>query len=470
MIDGGNTTTTMLSLRKALNNITKLGTVTDSKISYANFTKESAGKKLVYEVEYFVPGEFYSGEAHFMTLSAAAAPAQYVAGTGGIYSCLSGKYTHMFANTGSSKSTYYSRAYQNFDDRGSWHTLKIVADFSKQSEATYWNTARIYYDGKLLTGNYTAKTTDDTNIITPDAPYELGDNIYDFANSSTPTSSRAYPSRFSDIYGWVFSAKNSTSYNGKAVYYIDNFKAYLIDELEVESMDNAENYVNGDIQINFNSEIKQDVEKFAPAYSTSYVQSRYKLTDLVTKNYKDLIYVVDESGNKVEGALSDIRLSDNKRTLIVTPDMNVLWGGRTYKIAIDPLFSDVFGQAFTGNTTSQPKTTYVEFKTAKNDSLSIGSATAADLSVDGKVSTTIELSNVAGSTKTAFLAVAVYNKDFEMIGIYTQDVTAPNGTTPVAVTVDIGDYTASDVASVKAHLWNSFADMIPYQAEESIGL
>lgn len=468
-INGGNTTTTFLTLRKALNNITKMGTVADDRITYANFTKASAGKKLVYEVEYFVPSDFYTGEAHFMTLSASDAPPQYSAGGGSVYTAFSGSYAHLFANTGKSDATYYARTYQNFNDRGAWHTLKIVADFSEQSSKDNWNTVRTYYDSVLLTGNYTSKTPTSTYVIPDEAPYELGDNIYDFATSSPPTDTIPYPSRFVRIYGWAFSARNSASYDGQAVYYINNFKAYWIDELEVESMENADNYVDGEITINFNSAIKEDVEKFAPAYSTSYVQSRYKLTDKVSKNYKDLIRVVDTNGNVIENALTDVRLSANKRALIIKPNMEVLWGGRTYKVAIDPLFTDVFGQAFTGNVTSYPKTTFVSFTTAKNDSLSIKSA-SANLTTAGEAATNLTLVNLSGTAKTAFLAVAVYNKNHEMIGIWTGDVTVPaNSEITQDMIIYIPGYAANDVASVKAHLWSSFEDMVPYQAAESIG-
>ena len=93
------------------------------------------------------------------------------------------------------------------------------------------------------------------------------------------------------------------------------------------------------------------------------------------------------------------------------------------------------------------------------------------MSIEGQVGTELTLVNVSGTAKTAFLAVAVYNKNHEMIGIWTQNVTvSAGGELSVPVTVDITGYSADDVASVKAHLWSSFDDMVPYQAAEAIGL
>ncbi len=481
MLDGGKDGNTMLSLQKTVNNITNAGEVKNNYITYGKLIDEgSKGRKLVYEVDFYRPTDFYVSESHFMTNSAGLAPAQYGAGGSGFYTSLSGKYTDYIITMGDSDNTYYARAQRNTDNRGAWHNMKVVIDYSAGSGATYWNTARIYLDDVLVTAKYSVRNPGDKYVITPDAPYELEDEVYDFTAKSMPEATRPYPAK-GNFYGWVFSAKNGTTYNddgsvkqygehnGKAVYYIDNFKAYWIDALEVGELVNGENYVSGDIEIPFNSEIKEKVTKYDVV---DIISKRSYLSDskTTTKNYKDLIWVVDEKGDVVDGALSNIRLSDNKRSLIVTPDMNVLWGGRKYRIAIDPLFSDVFGQAFTGNTTSLPKTTYVEFTTAKNDSLSISSASNATIE-GSNVSTTIELSNVAGASKSAFLAVAVYNKNYEMIGIATTDVTVDaKGIYSAPVTVDITGYTSDDVAFVKAHLWTSFADMIAYQPAENIGL
>lgn len=470
MIDGGNTGTTMLSLQKTVNTLTNAGTVANNNIAYGKLIEEgSKGRKLVYEVDFYRPTDFYTGEAHFMTNSAGLAPAQYGAGGSGFYTSLSAKYTDYIITTGDSNYTYYARAQRDYDNRGAWHNMKVVVDYSAGNSATYWNTARVYIDDVLVTAKYTVKETTDRYVVTPDAPYELEDIVYDFAAKTIPEATRPYPAK-GNFYGWTFSAKNSTSYDGKAVYYLDNFKAYWIDSLKTGEVINGDNYVSGEIEIPFNSEIKENVKKFDVVKVVSK-RSYLSENNITTKNYKDLIYVVDERGNVIENALSNIRLSDNKRSLIVTPDMNVLWGGRKYKIAIDPLFTDVFGQAFTGNTTSQPKTTYVTFTTAKNNNLSIFSASNADLSVAGKVSATLELVNAADAPKSAFLALAVYNKNYEMIGISTQDVTVgAKGNSPVTLTVDIGDYTNNDVAYVKAHLWTSFEDMAAYQAAENIGL
>ena len=481
MIYGGKDGSTMLSLQKTVNNITNAGEVKDNYITYGKLIEEgSKGRKLVYEVDFYRPTDFYTSEAHFMTNSASLAPGQYLTGGSGFYTSLTGKYTDYIITMGESDYSYYARAQRDTDNRGAWHNMKVVIDYTAENSATYWNTARVYLDGVLVTAKYAVKAPNDRYVVTPDAPYELEDEVFDFAAKTVPEATRPHPAK-GDFYGWVFSAKNGTTYNpdgsvksnaeynGKAVYYIDNFKSYWVDALEAGELVNGENYVSGEIEIPFNSEIKENITKYDVV---KIVSKRSYLSDNVTttKNYKDLIYVVDEKGDKIEGALSDIRLSDNKRSLIVTPDMNVLWGGRKYKIAIDPLFTDVFGQAFTGNTTSQPKTTYVEFTTAKNNNLSIKSATNAI--VEGNtVSTTIELSNVAATSKTAFLAVAVYNSNHEMIGITTSDVTVGASQTYSApVTVNMEGYSADDVAFVKAHLWTSFEDMIAYQAAENIGL
>ena len=477
-INGGNSSTAsvMLSLQKTVNNIEGIE-ATDNRITYNNLIKAADGRKLVYEVEYYTIDGFYTGEAHFMANAGKLAPGQYAAGDGSFYTAFSANYQHIFRKTGNSDYTYYSKTNQNFDDRGSWHTMKIVVDYTGKSGEAYWNTSRLYLDDKLVTAKYTKKNTTDTYVIKDKAPYEIGDEIYDFFTDSLPTASRAYP-KTGDMYGWVFSAKNGTSkaeYNGKAVYYINNFKAYWVDTLEMDAAVNAENYVSGVIEIPFNSEIKESVTKYNPTTSTV---SKYTTADVTTKTItelndaeKALVKIVDEKGNHIEDGIKSISLSDNNRSLLITPNMDALWGGRTYQIALDPLFSDIFGQAFTSETTSLPVTTYITFTTAKNNSLSIESATSADLSTAGKVSTSINLVNVADASKTAFMAVAVYNAQYEMIGIKALDVTVgAKGTSSEQITVDIGDHAASDVAYVKAHLWNSFDDMNPYQAAESIGL
>jgi len=437
-INGGNTGTTILSLQRMLTNETEMGTkntnwanatsfgsVQTSYVSRTNLLKASAGKKLVYEVDFFTPSDFYTGEAHFMTgMSANNTVSQYSAGTGGIYTSLQANYQHYLTTMGNSSSSHYARSQFYTNNRGSWQKMKVVLDISEAASENHWHTSRTYYNDKLVTARYTTDPAS-TAYLTGSAAYTnenktngtTGDEVYDFGMlNSVPTSTTPYVQFGSSFHGWMFSAKNYKSYDGKAVYYIDNFKAYWVDALAMGTPVNTENYKTGTIDIPFNSVIDESVTKFnqtlvTKADSTSGYNTyvRNKDDDTTTKTIaevadatKALITIVDANGNLVEGGVKSVALTNGGKTVSVTPDMEKLAGNTTYKIAIDPMFCDVYGQALTATTAATPVTNYVEFNTAASefvaevDKASI-SATAGSETAVATVTLSEAVESIAGA-------------------------------------------------------------------------
>lgn len=305
------------------------------------------GKKLVMEVDAYVVNTAKSikgvdgkYEGNFFTYSTAA-NASYST-TQGIYSTFSGT-SFIPRTSGAYQKDYFARTSVS-GCIGKWITLRYVVDVSESDTATHSDTSRAYIkdrgsaDEVVYSAKYAPKEgkySYSNNM--PNYPYQVGDRVLDFhKGNSTLTANKGWD--IGKYYGTMFSAKASTTAveNGTITdgeFYLDNLRSYWIDELKMGEVKNAENNVIGQaIEIPFNSKIQEKVTEKG-------FQSK-------VWTLKDMFSLVDSNNEVVEEGIEAVTLSEDKKTVKVVLSDNVL-GGNDYKILIDVIFCDVYGQGIT---------------------------------------------------------------------------------------------------------------------------
>lgn len=285
--------------------------------------------------------------------------------------------------------------------------------------------------------------------------------------------------------------------------YVDNFKAYLVDEFKVESVSGY-----GDV---FNT------AKGAVTYTFSKAVNANKAVA------NETIVLLDAEGNAVAGGIESVTLADGdyqmivklsetlpgntKYTIKLTEGLQDVDGlplsteWKEYKYPIDDYYkgtdnvysiTDVAGSAtldctYTPATTSTPAyltygsdhkvavdtwvrdadamKMYVNLTTSKATSL-FADATATNES--GVVTVNATFTNPETDVMPVWAVVAVYGEYNEMLGCTIANVTSINAgsTADDTITVNVGD--SSKVKTVKLHVWNSYDAMVPYHKAETL--
>lgn len=295
------------------------------------------GKKLVLSTDVFVPstrtGAYETGLMRYMggyKNDSAAASMNY--GKVSIGSNINAS-TSIYAIMNGTNWGYYGFTRTSKSIGGKWVTLKRIVDVSAQTSAERpADTTRFIHDGALMTVKVGTEGITTSMDINSKFKYAQGTEIID--TWQTAFKGTDLTSTLPDFYGVSFSnaQPKSATASTNTEYFIDNVKAYWIDAFKQEGtitygdLDENGNYYKGQIEIPFNNEIAETV-------TTDGVTAK-------TWALTDLLYLVDEDGNVVEGGIASAELSDDNKTLLVTPEKG-LEAGKKFTITADARFSDV---------------------------------------------------------------------------------------------------------------------------------
>ena len=345
-------------------------------------------KKIVLEVKYYVPTGSYLSEASFMS---GVPSANTVAATNGfetVYSTMlvsGGKPS--FYSQSSGKNGYIQARKKGTSEADKWHTMRIIVDTSKEPSVYHSDTTRTLVDEKYVYTAYFDAASGATGYKAAEVPESgLPDKWYvtdhpaypmidrkqpnpvkqiDFLGTTSDSTSDEYIiqsagfiSKMDHFYGTHFSAKSRTEGKGKAAstYYIDDLKAYYIDALDFE-VKNASDYSGGEVKLTFNQPLKEAFYEYI-----SYIPSGSGEEE-GDRELKKLFTMVDKDGNVVDGGIEEFKLSADKKVVSITP-ATTLTKGEDYKIVINPLLIDVYGQGLNKNGHNNP--TYVDLHISKD--------------------------------------------------------------------------------------------------------
>lgn len=295
------------------------------------------GKKLVLSTDVFVPstrtGAYETGLMRYMggyKNDSAAASMNY--GKISVGSNINAS-TSIYAIMNGTNWGYYGFTRTSKSIGGKWVTLKRIVDVSAQTSAERpADTTRFIHDGALMTVKVATEGITTAMDINSKFKYAQGTEIID--TWQTAFKGTDLTSTLPDFYGVSFSnaQPKSATASTNTEYFIDNVKAYWIDAFKQEGtitygdLDENGNYYKGQIEIPFNNEIAETV-------TTDGVTAK-------TWALTDLLYLVDEDGSVVEGGIASAELSDDNKTLLVTPKKG-LEAGKKFTITADARFSDV---------------------------------------------------------------------------------------------------------------------------------
>lgn len=324
------------------------------------------------------------------------------------------------------------------------------------------------------------------------------------------------------MYGiWSLASRESTSKNPVEVY-VDNFKAYMVDEFKV-------------VDVTGNSDV----------FNAKTGTVNYTFTKPVAlSSTTDGVVLVDENGDVVENGIKSVNLTDAGYKMAVSLNDKVVSGLTNYSVKLTEGLRDVDGltlstaweyktypidQYYSKNgtidvTTNKVTTTYDAYSitdianTATLDCAYIPATdktpahlvyknssgsfirVAADLWVrdadamkmyapltttkstsvyaiadeavvsGNNVTTKVTITNPEAETKSIWCIVAAYGKYDQMLGHQLIDCKELAGNTQVkdALVSFTADTTKGEIAYVRMFLWNSKEDMVSYQRAEDI--
>ena len=342
------------------------------------------GKKIVAEVKFFVPDGTYLSEAAILSNPNTLSPSSSLKGSNngylGAYATLAAKNTSATFYGSSSGKYGFVQARYNKGVLGEWHTFRLIYDVSKTPSVSHSDTTGFLLDENMYTSYFADATSDGTGYLANEVPASPGGDWYikdhptypmyneseegavkqiDYLNTTSTTKSDGYMVQSKDFvfkidnfYGAQFSVKNRDGNTGSK-YYIDDLKAYYIDALDFEVI-NASAYSSGAVKLTFNQPLKESFKEYIknkPSTSTEKDGTR-KLEDFFT--------MIDSEGNTVDG-IEKFELSDDKKVVSITPK-TTLTKGEDYKIVINPLLIDVYGQGLNKN--GHNNATYVDLHIA----------------------------------------------------------------------------------------------------------
>ena len=373
-----------------------------------------------------------------------------------------------------------------FEKRGGWldtgANLKLVVDQSSEKD-----TMRIYCNGELVTRPY-------LDYLKGHA--RNGQILADAGHST-------YLGQESDFGDTHYGIWNSA---GDALVYIDNFKAYLVDEFVVE-----------------------DVDGYSDVFNTAKSAVTYTFSKPVNANVvaNEDVVLLDAEGNTVAGGIASITLSDANYKMAVKLS-DTLPGLTNYSVKLTETLTDVDGLPlstkwkkyiypiadyyeevsenvysvtnlsgtathnvyYTPATGSDPAYValdangknkaaidtyvrdadammmYVDLRTSKATSLF---ATAGQATVNGdNVSVSIVFTNPEIVPMSVWCVVAAYGERNKMLGCVPVSVTEVDASSSTEVIPVNFTVNGSEIKTVRMFVWNNYEDMKPYQKVEEI--
>ncbi len=341
--------------------------------------------------------------------------------------------------------------------------FKVVLDQSSEK-----NHYRMYIDNVIssVTGGVNVSDRLPGHEMTNEVIYDIGGTKYNGTEYRLPEI----------LYGlWSAVSDRET--------YIDNFKAYLVDPFEVESVTGY-----GDV---FNT-VKATVDF---TFSTPVDKTT------IEKN----VVLLDDAGFEVEGGIESVKLLDGGYKLSV--DLSDTLPGKTeYTIKLNLGLTDIYGNCISPKYRWYTYTPAADSGVIKNND---GTATYTysdttlttnadcylkDYSLDGMkievplttskstslfaeanatiagntITTNVKFTNPETTDKPVWAVVAVYGEDYEMLGYTIAQVTEVAAGSTASETITVSGIDSSKVKIVKLHVWDSEENMSSYHKSETI--
>ena len=340
----------------AVNNVTKIRFNADGQkgISRSDMGK---GRKLVYKAKIYIPEGMSMTESSQLVNATAEnnSSANQVSGfgatmSGGFYPATTGAWGSPMARSWAytSKSNYGTHAIGN-----QWVEWKHVADVSKPLSATHSDTVRAYVNDKLVAAEFVKSSPESvTNRVFGyndkyDHNINIGDYIIDYLPAKNDLFVNSdYASIGDTWWGSSFTINQQSDTTKGDTFYIDDIEAFWIDALTY-NVENTDNYLEGEIKINFNQKIRENLDYF--------------VGDMVANNaraisFEELFTIVDpKTKEEIPGVIESLTLSEDGKTVSFAIKEASIKGG-DYQIRISEYLVDEYGQGLENN--SMP--TYVD--------------------------------------------------------------------------------------------------------------
>ena len=361
------------------------------------------------------------------------------------------------------------------------------------------DTEAIYINGNLLERPLTNQAILEGHEYNDSARHEL---VPSDVSTDIPFGQNL---KVADVLYGIWGGVSKSGGTAPAVMYLDNFKAYLVDEFKVET-------VTGNSNI-FNAKTGEVV---------------YTFTKPVALSTKDNVVLLNAEGKEVKGGIKSVTLSEGDYKMTVKLDETKLSGNANYTIRlttglrdtdgltlsteykyyeypIDNYYSKVEGtenvylvtdvsKTATHECTYTPKTATtpayltkgsykvavdtwvrdakamkmdVDIRTTKSTSVY---AEAAPVTIaNGKVTTSVTITNPESTPKTVWCIIAAFGEVNQMLGcqtiVYKEGIAGSTAMENIPVSFDITD---TNVEYVRMFLWNSKEEMVSYQRAEDI--
>ena len=333
--------------------VTQLRFNANGKAGISRDKEMGKGKNLVYKAKIFIPSGFSMTESSQLvnTGSETQASANTTSGIGA--TLLSGFYTACVGGWGAPIARV--NVGQNAMG-GQWVEWKHVADVSEALSETHSDTVRAYVNDIMATPTFITTSNPTAPFNTPFEKYSniaVGDTIIDHLSGSKTLFENGKPASIGATWwGSAFNINPQADTTKSDVFYIDDVEAFWIDDLTFTAV-NAANFEGGKVKLNFNQKIREEVR-----YSKGNKDALSTLTsanDVGTKTLADLFKIVDTNGKVIENGVAAVTLSEDGKTVSITPDASLEKGG-DYQIEISPYLVDEYGQGLLNNS----KATYVD--------------------------------------------------------------------------------------------------------------
>ena len=264
----------------------------------AELNLASQNKVLIYEYDLYSIGNYK--ERKFMAFSTS---------TNNGFQRMSGNQINV------STGPYYQAGTASYGqpEKGNWyarispalsgkHNVRVVVDQTKAVDSM-----RTYFDGEVQSASYNAVSDEWSNF---------GKKAYDFYGESYSGGDTLDYGPFKGIYTYI-------GHDSGATVYIDNFKVYAVNALEFV-----------DVDWGTNSE-----ESFVPETGlTLNFTERINAADL-----KKNLFVKDEAGNQVAGAIRAVEVSEDQKSALVKLDFSKLEKLTNYDLYVSFLFTSKDG-------------------------------------------------------------------------------------------------------------------------------
>lgn len=487
------------------------GTTSNNTISFRrNFTTdckplklegEYAGKQLVYEADIYAENmgsntQFFLPSLTKSTINVTSDGVWNNYFSGGQYYANGGHYGTSFATYGPVSAWAWASSPAKDSIMTAPRKLKVVID-----QSTELDTMRIYLNGNLVkrAAGDVARLKD--HEMNNEDRFDLGPG-YGFTNGDK------YGRKFDmntvgdaqGMYG-IWSAVVGTSSSPTTIY-IDNFKAYLVDPFEVESVTGASevfNVAKGAVTFTFTKPVNVD---------TATANANIVLLGQDGKEVSGGIESVTslDGGYKLEVKLSDTLPTSETFTIKLKKELTdedgysiktqyhyydypiniypLKEGTTNVYLVSDPANTKTWECTYTAKTADAPAyltyngsykaavdaylPDYYKMKTAVDVTISaytsvFAEATSATISGNA-VTTKVTFTNPESDAMNVWAVVAAYGEYNQMLGCSQVAVTngeIPVGVTgPVDVTINVED--GSKVKAVKLFVWDTYTNMKPY--------